>query len=190
MIKILARIPDDNGKVIRFSNTARMTVGPEPCDGCQAPAAYVIKGETDSYGFEPVVLCSSCYAKMVKQDEEYMTAADVEDRPGWFIVSECTNYDGHGSWFRAFTSFRSAEAFLRRIEEKAAPWMGLYPGNGVQELATEGEWRKCIKEEREASEAEMKWEMEERERERQKEEEEREWERQKEEARRSLDVEQ
>jgi hypothetical protein len=62
----------------------------------------------------------------------------VEDRkpkPGHvFYVSECTNHDGHGDWCQTFRSFREATGFYRRIEEKAAPWCGLYPDKGVREI--------------------------------------------------------
>ncbi len=137
-MKVLARIPQDNGKKIRFSHTDAMNVGPEPCEQCGDQAAVVIKGETDSFGFEPIVLCEACAAKCKRGIEDYHKALDIEDRkpqPGHkFLVNECTNHDGHGNWCRVFTSYRAAMGYYRRIEDKAAPWCGLYPDKGVREV--------------------------------------------------------
>ena len=136
---ILATLPQDLGKRIRFGHDLVMTVEPACCEGCgNAKAAHLIQGETDSFGFEPVALCSACYEQTEAQIEHRLEARDVEDRepkPGHvFFVSEGTNHDGHGDWCRAFRSFRDATAFYQRIEEKAAPWCGLYPGKGVREI--------------------------------------------------------
>ena len=137
-MKVLARIPQDNGKKIRFSHTDAMTVGPELCEQCDCPGAVVIQGETDSFGFEPMVLCEACAAKCERGTEDYLEALDIEDREPQtghkFLVSECTNHDGHGNWCRVFTSYRAAMGYYRRIEDKAAPWCGLYPDRGVREV--------------------------------------------------------
>jgi len=137
-MKVLAQIPQDNGKQIRFSHTDVMTVEHELCHLCDAQGAVVVKGETDSFGFEPMVLCADCAANSERSSEEFFEALDIEDRaplPGHaFLVCECTNHDGHGDWCMTFVSYRAAVAFHRRIEDKAAPWCGLYPDKGVREV--------------------------------------------------------
>ena len=136
---ILATLPQDLGKRIRFGHDLVMTVEPAGCEGCgNAKAVHLIQGETDSFGFEPVALCSACYAQTQAQIEHRLEAGDVADReakPGHvFFVSEYTNHDGHGDWCRVFRSFREATAFYRQIEEQAAPWCGLYPNKGIREM--------------------------------------------------------
>lgn len=134
---ILARIPEDNGKVLRYGGGS-ITVESQKCDDCELPAAVIMQGETDSMGFEPIVLCDTCRGKCDAVSANYLNALDVEDRAPKeghiFLVSECTNYDGHGSWCRTFNSFRLATAYYRKIQQKAEPWMGLYPNNRVQEV--------------------------------------------------------
>lgn len=135
---ILARIPADNGTRVGFSRTGGMTVGEAACERCGAPGANVIQGETDSFGFESVVLCDACLKREEEANEQYFSALDVENREPkdgtLFVISESTNHDGHGDWFRSFRSFREATAFYRMIERTAARFCGLYPGKGVREM--------------------------------------------------------
>jgi hypothetical protein len=159
-MKVLARIPQDNGKKIRFSHADVMTVGPELCELCDCAGAVVIKGETDSFGFEPMVLCETCAAKCERGSENYLEARDIADRepePSHkFLVSECTNHDGHGNWCCVFTSYRAAVGYYRRITEQAAPYCGLYPGRGVREVP-EADAERAIAAHRREQEAE--WEL-------------------------------
>ncbi len=171
---IVARLPQDADKVLHLSNSHSCRAGDltvcESCDVEPAATALVIQGETDSFGWEPMAFCQQCYDSMLAEAEAYEDALDVEDRapkPGHlFLVSECTNNDGHGSWEAYFDSYREAAAFLRDIEVQAEPWCGLYPGNGVQEVpaaeahrvvasaqaARRAEWEEWESEAREAEE--------------------------------------
>jgi hypothetical protein len=139
MVHILARLPEDIGKVIRCSHEQTMTVAAtEACEDCGAQAAVVIRGETDSFGFEPIALCSTCLKEVDRNIRAYENGEDVEEAAPAaghiFVVSECTNYDGKGDWFMWFTSLRKATGYYRACERKAAPWGGLYPDKGVREL--------------------------------------------------------
>lgn len=135
---IVARLPKDADKILRFSWTESARVGNlgDTCERCENPAALVMRGETDSMGWEPVVLCEACYKKLQAEERNHDEALDVEDRsppPGMkFLVAEMTNIDSHLSWCLTFNSYRDAVAFLRRIEKKAARYGGLYPNKGVQ----------------------------------------------------------
>lgn len=159
--KIHARIPRDNGRVLRFGAGQTMTVGPETCEACQQSitSGVVLQGETDSFGWEPVVLCDACHQAAHKDDEAYVKALDVEDRRPkeghLFLVAGCTNYDGHGSWCATFDSLRKATGYLRGIHKQAEPWGGLYPetANQVQELVREDALRR-VRTHREAEQAE------------------------------------
>ena len=158
--QVLASLPADHGKRIRYSHSAVLAVEAEVCGCCGLrEASVVVQGETDSFGFEPVFLCAECHAQQDAQQEQWNAAVDLEDRApreGYvFLVSECTNYDGHGSWCRTFRSFREATAYYRRIEAKAEPYGGLYPDHGVREVA-EAEGRKAVDAERRAVEDEWR----------------------------------
>ena len=151
MIDVLARIPEDEGKIIRCSHTQTVKVESGSCEFCQhnhpehpellKSAVAAVRGETDSFGFEVLFLCEEHLKACEKGMAAKYAGLDVEDRAPKeghvFMVSECTNYDGHGSWLAFFTSYREAMGFYRRIEDKAAPWMGLYPNNGIQEVTKE-----------------------------------------------------
>lgn len=117
-----------------------MSVQTMQCERCEAQATTRIEGERDSFGVEYIDLCDACAKKTQDEVDEYHSASDVEDRTGWFWVAEMTNYDGHGSWTQFFTSYRAAVSFLRKIERKADRWGGLYPGEGVRELASKEEY--------------------------------------------------
>jgi len=136
---VLARIPEDAGTRIHCGYQF-VVAEDELCEGCENPATVVIQGETDSMGFEPMVLCDACNTNSDGEEERRLAALDVEDRrpaPGHvFLVSECTNYDigPAGDWRRSFTSYRKAVSFYREIERKAEPRCGLYPDNGVCEI--------------------------------------------------------
>lgn len=142
-VKIKARIPQDNGKQLYFGGGLSMTVGPEPCECCeeQRQAVVVVQGETDSFGWEPVLVCSPCLKKMRGEVDEYEAALDVEDRepkPGHlFLVSECNNADDGRTYVASFQSYRAARAYYRRCEAQAAARAGLYPNNGVREVPEE-----------------------------------------------------
>lgn len=137
-LPIVARIPEDLGKVLRYSAHNSMVVEAGTCEDCfEHPAVAVVKGEQDSFGWEPIVCCRACLDKMRGQVADHHQANDVEDREGHFIVSEGTNHDGHGDWFRRFTSYRAACGYYRQIEDAAAPWSGLYPNKGVREMSKE-----------------------------------------------------
>lgn len=139
-LPVVARIPQDNGREIRYDSTNKVKVEPCPCegDGCAEPAELLIKGEQDSFGWEPMFLCEACYQTMRSEVTAHYEAGDVEDRAPKadhvFMVSECTNVDGHGEWLRTFTSYRKAVGYYRRIEDAAAAWAGLYPNRGVLEV--------------------------------------------------------
>ena len=142
-LTIKARIPADNGKTIKFGAGPGGTLfvrGFEKCEGyncaCSNDAAVIVQGETDSFGWEPVYYCDDCLAKVDGENVSYEAALDVEDRAGFFYISEGTNYDGYGDWDATFTSYRAAVAYLRDIEDRAAQYGGLYPNNGVQECQT------------------------------------------------------
>lgn len=140
-IKILARIPANNGMQIRCDATYTHVVGPEACHVCETnpptPATVVVRGETDSSGMDLVAYCDACLAKAIKEESSYVEALDVVDRPGHFVVSEMTNVDGYGDFFGRFTSFRAANAYLRRCELAAEKYSGLYPNRGVREMSKE-----------------------------------------------------
>ena len=141
-LTIKAQMPTDNGKTMTFHSGlgGTLIVGPATCEGynceCSAEATVLTKGETDSWGWEPVYYCAACLAKANGESDSYGAALDVEDRAGFFYISECTNYDGYGDWNATFTSYRAAVAYLRDIEDRAAQWSGLYPNKGVQECQT------------------------------------------------------
>jgi hypothetical protein len=143
-LTIKARIPADNGKTLQFGAGPGGTfvVATEKCEGynclCTNDATVIVKGETDSFGWEPVYYCDDCLAKSDGEASSYEAALDVEDRAGFFYISEGTNYDGYGDWDATFTSYRAAVVYLRRIEDRAAQYGGLYPNNGVQETDAEG----------------------------------------------------
>ena len=136
---ILATLPQDLGKKIRFSwSMSPMVVEAEqPCDCCGSNiATCVVQGETDSFGFETVYCCEAC-SKPVVDD-----GADIEDREPaeghLFVVNEGYNHDdgGHG-FFATFKSYREAQLFYRECETRAESRCGLYPDSGVQEWPQE-----------------------------------------------------
>ena len=140
---ILARIPADNGNVIRIGGNSTMVVAASPCESdCSRMADVIIQGETDSFGFEPICLCQQCADRIKNEEKTYKEALDIEDRAPsaghLFLVSTCTNYDRY-DWCQSFTSFRKASAFLRRCETMAEPFSGLYPQESrvVKELPEE-----------------------------------------------------
>lgn len=143
-LTIKARIPEDNGKTLRFGSGpgGSLVVAPEPCEGynceCHNTAVVILQGETDSFGWEPNYYCADCLAKLDGENDSHEQALDVEDRAGFFYISEGTNYDGYGDWDATFTSYRAAVVYLRRIEDRAAPYGGLYPNNGIQETDAAG----------------------------------------------------
>jgi hypothetical protein len=162
-LKIVARIPQDNGKIIRcYSGDSGFTVAPTCCEGCDGDrmATVVVKGEEDSFGWEPVFWCDVCAGIGDAENKAYTDALDVEDRQGYFYVAECTNYDGHGNWDMTFTSYRQAVAYLRKIEVRAGRWGGLYPNKGVRETDAKGleDFKARVAEEhRREIEFEMDW---------------------------------
>jgi len=143
-LTIKARIPADNGKTLRCGSGpgGSFVVGPGECEGhnceCENTATVILQGETDSFGWEPIYYCDDCHNKINAGNDSYKDALDVEDRAGFFYISEITNIDGHGDWDSTFTSYRAAVRYLRDIEDRAAPYGGLYPGNGIQETTAEG----------------------------------------------------
>lgn len=143
-LTIKARIPADNGKTLQFGSGpgGTLVVAPETCEGynctCSQPATVITQGETDSFGWEPNYYCAECLAKADSECDRYEDALDVADRAGFFYISEGTNYDGYGDWDATFTSYRAAVVYLRRIEDRAARYGGLYPNKGIQETTAEG----------------------------------------------------
>jgi hypothetical protein len=141
-MEIKARIPQDAGKTIRFGAGpgGELVVASESCEGhncvCTNAATVIARGETDSFGWEPVYYCDDCLAKADGENDSYEAALDVEDRAGFFYISEGTNYDGYGDWDMTFTSYRAAVRYLRAIEERAARYGGLYPNKGVREVTS------------------------------------------------------
>ena len=71
-MKILARIPQDNGKKIAWDATYSSTVQEELCEFCQLkhdqnggngsipPATVVVEGDRDSWGREVHSICDKC----------------------------------------------------------------------------------------------------------------------------------
>lgn len=141
-LTIKARIPEDNGKTLQFGSGpgGELVVASELCEGyncaCSNTAIVITRGETDSFGWEPVYYCADCLAKCEASCNEYSDATDVEDRAGFFYVSEGTNIDGHGDWDNTFTSYRAAMVYLRNISDRADRYGGLYPNKGVRECNT------------------------------------------------------
>jgi hypothetical protein len=139
---ILGRLPKDDGKVLRCGGGLTVVISSEVCEGwncdCQNQSTIWIQGETDSFGYEVIALCDSCYEKSKNGDDEYFAATDVEDReaaPGKvFLIDEGTNIDSHHDWQQQFKSWRKAVAFYRQIENTAAAYAGLYPKNGIKEV--------------------------------------------------------
>jgi len=134
--KILAIIGKDDGQTIRYGGGLSFKVGPDTCEDCGKPAEVIVQGETDSYGFETCALCRPCNEKVETSISDLYDGANVEDREGHFLISECSNYDKGSAydWTRYFTSLKEAVGYYRRIEDQAAHLGGLYPGNGVQEV--------------------------------------------------------
>lgn len=135
-LTIKARIPENSGEILKIGRgpEGRFVVpSEETCDCCGEPAAVVAQGETDAYGWEPVLYCANCFAAADGRSNAHLDAIDVEDRQGYFWICEGTQIDGYGSWDNTFYSYRSAVAYLRQISEEAAPYGGLYPGQGVRE---------------------------------------------------------
>jgi len=134
---ILGHYPKDIGKQIHCGGSTVTLAKDDDCDDCDREAVVAIQGETDSFGFELILLCQACHDRMTGQVEQYETAEGVEEREPReghkFVVSECTNHDGHGDWFATFDSFKEATGYYREIANAAAPYCGLYPGKGVQE---------------------------------------------------------
>jgi hypothetical protein len=141
-MEIKARIPQDTGKTIQFGAGpgGELVVASESCEGyncvCTNAATVITRGETDSFGWEPVYYCDDCFAKCEASCNEHADALDVEDRPGFFWISEGTNYDGYGDWDMTFTSYRAAVRYLRDISDRADRYGGLYPNNGVREVTS------------------------------------------------------
>jgi hypothetical protein len=134
--KVLARIPQDNGKVIHWGGGIKETVEPQQCEFCDKPAELVVQGETDSFGFETIHLCSACNNADKEESEAHEQALDIEDKKGRFVVSATTNIDSKYDWNMNFQSRRAAVAFLRHIEKVAEPYGGLYPREGaLQEMS-------------------------------------------------------
>ena len=70
--QIMARVPEDNGKVLRYSHTETITVGPDPCEyapGCEGVTAVIVKGDTDSFGWEPILCCEACLQAIRNYDD-------------------------------------------------------------------------------------------------------------------------
>jgi hypothetical protein len=160
-MRIVAHIDRDHGRTFRCSHTQTVTVcGNEECGSCNNPATVLVQGETDSMGWEPVFLCDQCLRDAEQGEDAYLAAGDVAERAPkaghMFVVSEQTNHDGHGSWFRTFESFQQATAFYRRIRQKAERWSGLYPNQGVREWTREQIARV---EQAEREEREYEWEQ-------------------------------
>jgi hypothetical protein len=105
---------------------------------CPRMATTVVKGEEDSFGYEPMYMCDQCLARYKANVASYEEAADVEDREGFFVVSETNNYDTGRGYFLATKSFREATAFLRKIRESAARHGGIYPNKGIREFDEKG----------------------------------------------------
>jgi hypothetical protein len=137
-MQILATIPTDLGKSIIYGHNKVMLVRETECEDCSNAAKYVLRGDTDAFGFEPVVLCGPCTSRAQARQQVYEAAVHVDERQPKpkhvFLVSERTNHDGKGDWCMEFQSFRQATAFYRKIAAEAAPWGGLHPDKGVREI--------------------------------------------------------
>jgi hypothetical protein len=59
-MKVLAKIPADNGRKINTNQLLLEVSSSWFCDDCDVPATTVIQGETDSFGFEIIILCDEC----------------------------------------------------------------------------------------------------------------------------------
>lgn len=127
---IRARLPQDAEKILRPSEPFRAGEC-DICEDCGSPAALVIQGETDSFGWEPLGLCQACYEKGKAEQSRYDDALDIEDKEPpegkLFKVDAITNIDSHHEWNATFRSLRKATAYLRRAEKVAAAYAGLYP---------------------------------------------------------------
>jgi hypothetical protein len=138
-LDIVAVLPDDIGSSIRIAADTTYEIRPAECDHaeCRHSAVAVVAGEQDSFGFEPLPLCEAHLKMCLAEVRASQSGEDVEARvPAEghiFVVSEGTNHDGHGDWLRGFHSFQEATGFYRQIEDSAARWCGLYPGQGVRE---------------------------------------------------------
>jgi hypothetical protein len=111
----------------------------QSCESCENMAELAVRGETDSFGYETIYLCSSCHKKMEAEQNGYLKAEDVEEkapREGYtFVVSECYNADDGGvGFFHRTDSYRDARGFYRRCERAAERRCGLYPHKGVREV--------------------------------------------------------
>jgi hypothetical protein len=140
---IRARFPEDIGRTLHWGGNLTMTVSEtETCEDCGAEVkvGVVVQGETDSFGWEPVVLCKECHEKSADSQVSYYEALDVEDltpKEGHvFMVSESSNDDSK-SWLRTFDSLRAATKYYRKISDRADQYGGLYPDNGVREVSKE-----------------------------------------------------
>lgn len=157
-VDVLAEIPQDNGKEIQYSSLGSLQVLNNPCDQCDGKAVVIIRGETDSFGFEPICLCQDCLNCVDKGAEEWLEATDIEDLQApegmLYFFSACTSYDGHGDWCTHRKSLREITKVFRRAEDKAAPWGGLYPIGVEPELIPEQEARAQVNEHRAALEKE------------------------------------
>jgi len=68
---IVARLPQDAAKVLRYSHDAHMLAGEiEPCT-CGAESTLVVRGETDSFGWEPRGFCQACYDALKTEPERF-----------------------------------------------------------------------------------------------------------------------
>lgn len=162
-VRIIGKLPADNGKQIRNSHSSIITIEETLCE-CGREASTYVEGERDSFGFEVLTLCDECLKQVRSETDDYLDALDVEDRAppaGYvFVVLEGTNYDSLRSWHRKFTSFRAASAFYRRAEEGASGYGGLYPNNGIREMPEDEAvriFKRIAEAERRAIEEEMRY---------------------------------
>lgn len=54
------KIAENIGKKISYGHGKKINIQPCECDYCSQPAIELVKGEQDSYGWEPVFLCNDC----------------------------------------------------------------------------------------------------------------------------------
>lgn len=141
-LKVLARIPKDNGKEIYHGFPTPTVVGPKTCEDCGVAATVVIRGETDSYGSELLFLCDACHTGGDKAQEEYFKALDIEDTTApegkRYVFSAGTNIEACKDYFRASVSLREVTSYMRRCEDEADALGGFYPATGIR-LVTDDE---------------------------------------------------
>lgn len=140
-VTILARIPQDRGKIVSDGKLGQLYV--DWC-GCRICAFDEVKVPWAAAFIEwegrPFAVCRDCLARL-EVDTNYLSGEDIPDREAdddsVFLISEVANRAGRGEWLLAFTSYRVAAAFYRRIELRTKDAGGLQPGSGVQERTRE-----------------------------------------------------